>query len=72
LITFWEIKKKTTFNWLNYIYFTISVLAGLFLLFMWVGTDHIATAQNMNILWLLPAQALFLIALRFKKVVQKN
>lgn len=72
LITFFEIRKKITFNWLNYIFFTISSVAGLFLLFMWVGTDHIATAQNMNVLWLFPAQALFLISLGLKKRNQKK
>lgn len=72
LVTIYEIRKKITFNWLNYVFFTISSLAGLFLLFMWVGTDHIATAQNMNILWLLPAQALFLFSYRQKKLVQKK
>jgi hypothetical protein len=72
LVTLFEIRKKITLNWLNYIFFIISSLAGLFLLFMWVGTDHIATAQNMNILWLLPAQALFLIAVGFKNIAQKK
>jgi hypothetical protein len=72
LMTLYEIRKKITFNWLNYTFFIISSLAGLFLLFMWVGTDHIATAQNMNILWLFPAQALFLIAYRLNKTVQKK
>jgi hypothetical protein len=72
LITIYEIREKTTFNWLNYLFFSISSLAGLFLLFMWVGTDHIATAQNMNILWLLPAQTLFLISYCMKSVIQKK
>jgi len=72
LITFFEIRKKITFNWLNYIFFIISSVAGLFLLFMWVGTDHIATAQNMNVLWLFPAQALLLISLGLKKRNQKK
>jgi hypothetical protein len=72
LVTLYEIRKKITFNWLNYLLFPISALAGLFLLFMWVGTDHIATAQNMNVLWLFPAQALFLVSLFFKgKVCEK-
>ena len=63
MLTFYEIKKKVIYNWLNYVLFIISCLAGLFLLFMWLGTDHIATNKNMNILWLLPAQLLFLISM---------
>jgi hypothetical protein len=39
---------------------------------MWLGTDHIATAQNMNVLWLLPAQLLFLISLKIKGGSLKN
>jgi hypothetical protein len=71
-ITFVEIKRARVFNWINKLIFTISCLAGLFLLFMWLGTDHIATAQNMNVLWLLPAQLLFLISLRVKGGSLKN
>jgi membrane-associated HD superfamily phosphohydrolase len=72
LITLYELRKKITLNWFNYVSFIISSVAGLFLLFMWVGTDHIATAQNMNILWLLPAQAIFLFSSVFKKMTQKK
>lgn len=72
LVSLYEIRKKITFNWLNYIIFIVSSIAGLFLLFMWVGTDHIATAQNMNILWLLPAQTLFLISIWLAKIVQRK
>ncbi|MGF7139362.1 Lnb N-terminal periplasmic domain-containing protein [Roseimarinus sediminis] len=64
LLTYFEQKKKINLKWLDYLINTIAVLAGLFLLFMWVGTDHSATNYNMNILWLLPAQLAFLIALR--------
>jgi len=66
LITIIEIKRKKIVIWLNYTVFIISVLAGLFLLFMWLGTDHVATAKNMNVLWLAPAQLLFLIAIKVK------
>lgn len=56
-----EIKKGKTLLWLDSLLFGISILAGIFLIFMWLGTDHSATNQNMNILWLLPAQLLFVI-----------
>lgn len=29
-------------------------LGGLFILFLWIGTDHTATADNMNLLWAFP------------------
>jgi len=41
-------------------------LGGLILIFMWFGTDHIATKQNMNILWMHPFYVLL-----FKKRNQK-
>lgn len=35
-------------------WFTFLSLGGLLILFMWFGTDHIATKDNLNILWLHP------------------
>lgn len=65
LLTFSEIKRKKYYKWLDITLNVIGVVAGMFLFFMWVGTDHSATNQNLNILWLLPAQLLFLIAQKF-------
>lgn len=66
LITFFELRSGRYFKWLDLTLNIISVTAGAFLFFMWVGTDHSATNQNLNILWLFPAQALFLIAMFFQ------
>jgi hypothetical protein len=66
LLTVYELRKGRYFRVFDLILNSISVLAGLFLFFMWVGTDHSATNYNLNILWLLPAQALFLIAMYFQ------
>ncbi len=65
-LSYWGYKKGASLKWLDTILFTISVLAGLFLLFMWFGTDHSATKQNLNVFWLLPAQLLFLVSRFFK------
>jgi uncharacterized membrane protein HdeD (DUF308 family) len=67
LISLLEKRKDTYFKAFDITLNTISVVAGLFLFFMWVGTDHSATNYNLNIIWLLPAQALFLFALKNKK-----
>jgi hypothetical protein len=67
LISLWENRKNVYFKALDVTLSSISVFAGLFLFFMWVGTDHSATNYNLNIIWLLPAQALFLFALNSKK-----
>ncbi len=72
LITAYEFKTKKYQKWLDLVLNSIGVLAGLFLFFMWVGTDHSATNQNLNILWLFPAQALYLIALFFKYKTRKK
>lgn len=72
LLTILEIRKKKTINLVNYVLFTISAISGIFLLFMWLGTDHIATAQNMNVLWLAPAQIVFLVSMKLKGKVQQN
>ncbi|MFN7116491.1 MAG: DUF4105 domain-containing protein [Saprospiraceae bacterium] len=34
--------------------FTVLGLGGLFLLFMWFGTDHVTTKNNWNLLWMNP------------------
>ncbi|MDX2134039.1 MAG: DUF4105 domain-containing protein [Saprospiraceae bacterium] len=34
-------------------------LSGLLMLFMWVGTDHITTKNNWNLLWALPTHLIF-------------
>ncbi|MDA3817516.1 MAG: DUF4105 domain-containing protein [Prolixibacteraceae bacterium] len=67
LISLWENRKNVYFKALDVTLSSVSAFAGLFLFFMWVGTDHSATNYNLNILWLLPAQTLFLFALRSKK-----
>jgi len=66
LISFWESRKNIYLKWFDVVLSSIAVVAGLFLFFMWVGTDHSATNYNLNILWLLPAQAIFLFALKSK------
>lgn len=62
LLTYWELKTGRYQLWLDITLNSIAVLAGLFLFFMWVGTDHSATNQNLNILWLFPAQFMFLLS----------
>jgi hypothetical protein len=34
--------------------FLLAGLAGLVLIYMWVGTDHVVTVNNYNLLWALP------------------
>lgn len=52
-------------SWMDRLLFAVAGLAGLFLCFMWFGTDHWCTRWNLNILWLSPL--LLLIAIRHRK-----
>ena len=51
--------------WMDRVLFCLAGVAGLFLCFMWFGTDHWCTRWNINILWLSPL--LILIAIRHKE-----
>ena len=52
-------------RWADTVLFVIAGLAGLFLCFMWFGTDHWCTRWNLNILWTSPL--LLLIAIRLNR-----
>jgi len=44
-------------RWINIfdkVYFSLLFLAGVLFIFMWLGTDHFVTHQNMNLLWASP------------------
>jgi len=56
----------------DFLFFFILGLAGLLLLFMWFGTDHIVCRNNYNLLWALPTNviAAFFIGRRKKLASQ--
>ncbi|MGX8712582.1 MAG: lipoprotein N-acyltransferase Lnb domain-containing protein [bacterium] len=49
-------------RWADRLLFVLAGVVGLFLLFMWFGTDHYCTEWNLNILWTSPL--LILIGIR--------
>ncbi len=51
--------------WADRTLFILAGMVGLFLLFMWFGTDHYCTEWNLNILWASPL--LILIAIRLER-----
>lgn len=53
-------------NILDIILFTSCGLAGVFFTFMWFGTDHIATKENWNLLWLNPLYLVLVIGITRK------
>ena len=58
-----QLVRKNTAVWFDTIIFSLSGLIGLFILFMWFGTDHLATKDNLNFLWLMPLNILVPFAL---------
>lgn len=71
-ITWFELRSGKYLKWIDILLNSIAILAGLFLFFMWVGTDHTATNQNLNSLWLFPAQAIFIASLFLNKNRRKK
>lgn len=55
----------TALRVVNRVLFVLAGLVGLFLCFMWFGTDHYCTAWNLNILWASPL--LILVAIRMER-----
>ncbi|HYC39068.1 MAG TPA: DUF4105 domain-containing protein [Chitinophagaceae bacterium] len=50
----WE-KAKSFLIYFDLVVFFLTGLLGLLLLFMWFGTDHTTTRNNLNLLWAFPA-----------------
>lgn len=58
LLTYFDLKNRTRRKWLDFTLFFISGLAGLLLMFLWFLTDHTATANNFNVLWVFPLNSI--------------
>ena len=57
LIFFLKYKKKNQPKFLaayDTLWYLLAAISSLIVLFMWFGTDHIATNDNLNVLWLNP------------------
>ncbi len=46
--------QKTPRFWFDKFWFLLTGIAGLIVFFMWFGTDHKVTVDNLNLLWLHP------------------
>jgi len=57
-ITIVDLINKTRVRWLDPVLLSMSSLVGLLAFFLWFGTDHEATANNLNILWAFPLNLL--------------
>ena len=47
-------RKKISLRWLDFLLFLIIGFLGLFILVLWLATDHTAAAWNLNLLWAWP------------------
>lgn len=65
---FLGLKQPSYARGLDALLFIILGLSSLLLLFLWFGTDHIATKRNLNILWVNP---LYLVLLFFIKKMSR-
>tara|TARA_R100001369_G_scaffold92482_1_gene137828 strand:+ start:8299 stop:9360 length:1062 start_codon:yes stop_codon:yes gene_type:complete len=59
-ITYRDRKNNTRSRFLDVTIFFITGLIGVFLLLLWVATDHTATANNYNLLWAFPLSLVFI------------
>ena len=67
-ITYQDFKKNKQSVWLDVTLFSITGIAGIFLLLLWFATDHKGTHQNYNLLWAC-ALNVFIIQQLFRKKV---
>ncbi len=54
LKTYKDYSKKNSIGWLDTLLLIVTGVTGLLLAFLWLGTDHTATAWNYNLLWAFP------------------
>ena len=62
LVFLYRTKKIKWIQNYDWAWFWVMGLSALLLIFMWFGTDHIATKQNWNLLWISPLYMVYLLA----------
>ncbi len=60
-------KRRIIYKWYDYIWFALAFAGSLTIIFLWFFTDHLATKNNWNILWLNP----FYLFMFFKGKIKK-
>ncbi|MEM8901936.1 MAG: DUF4105 domain-containing protein [Bacteroidota bacterium] len=68
LILSWSIRTSIWLQKIDAFLFFIVGLAGIVLLFMWVGTEHKVTKMNLNLLWLIPTHLVASLGLAINKI----
>ncbi|MDX2305696.1 MAG: DUF4105 domain-containing protein [Microscillaceae bacterium] len=58
-LTYLEYRRNTRFRIVDFILFSVVGWVGILFGLMWIGTDHLQVAWNLNMLWALPTHAGF-------------
>ena len=69
-ITSRDVKSNHRSRYLDAIIFSVTGLVGIFLLLLWIATDHSTTVNNYDLLWALPLSLLFVFEIA-KKIPKK-
>ncbi len=67
LFSFRSKKYPALLNISDQVLFIVTGLLGVFLLFMWFGTDHQSCSYNINIIWAFPLNIFFVLKLKALK-----
>lgn len=54
IICIYSIRNNKKIRWFDVIYFSVIGLVGWVVFLLWFATDHIATKDNLNLLWAVP------------------
>lgn len=54
ILSYFSYKKALKIHWFDVFYFSVIGLVGWVVFFLWFLTDHIATKDNLNLLWAVP------------------
>jgi hypothetical protein len=54
IVSYFELKKKKKYKIIDFVIYFVTGVSGIILLFMWFGTDHSATKENLNVIWAFP------------------
>lgn len=54
VLSYLSIKRKISIRWFDVAYFSLIGIVGWLVFLLWFFTDHIATKDNLNLLWAVP------------------
>jgi hypothetical protein len=64
-----SLKRKINIRWFDVMYFSLIGIVGWVVFLLWFFTDHIATKDNLNVLWAVPIH--FPVFMLWSKIPEK-